>query len=134
MSRPLTLALSALLLLLAAPAHTGEPTPKPYIPKLAGTWKVNADGTTFIMVLRQSGEVLSGEWYPADGKAGDGGPMRGSVDAQWLVKLRRHGANQNFEGYVFRECEQKPRHIAGFFGEGKERAAFRHAWLAIEQK
>jgi len=126
--------LLAAVILLAALSASAEEEKKPELPDVSGTWLVNADGKKFTLTLKQTEGRLEGRMVPKGKQAADGMPVKGSIDDQWLVRFRRHGANENYMGYLFRECKQKPRHIAGFFGKELECADHRQAWYAEEQK
>lgn len=122
------------LALLASLAASAEEAPKPELPDVSGTWLVNANGEKFTLTLKQTEGQLAGQMVPQGKKAADGMPVKGSIDDQWLVRFRRHGANQNYMGYLFRECKKKGRHIAGFFGAELQCADHRNAWYAEEKK
>ena len=123
------------LALLASLAAGAEEDKKPVLPDVSGTWLVNANGEKFTLTLKQKDGLLEGRMVPLGKKAADGMPVKGSIDDQWLVRFRRHGANQNYMGYLFRECKRTDkRHIAGFFGTELECGDHRHAWYAEEKK
>ena len=127
-----TIPLVAIVLVLALSAAAGDDEKKLELPNLSGSWLINADGQEFRLNIKQSEARLEGSMLPLGRDEFQSMPIKGKIDQNWRVTFRRHGANQNYVGFLFHEKRKVGRHMAGFFGRSENITDHHRAWFAEE--